>query len=158
MSDAQPLGVRLNNPCNVRATSDRWDGQTGERDGFVEFSHPCYGFRAAGIILLAYQDRGLKTYFDFFKEWAPVSDGNYPWSYAIMVSSHLFPSSESSKADFVAPDYANLLVPDLRFGNWLETMLSIINIIEQGQQWAGSGIDCHGGAELARAVRPAAGC
>lgn len=49
------LGIRLNNPLNVRYSKDNnWLGQTGSYRGFCEFESSDYGFRAAMLLLERY--------------------------------------------------------------------------------------------------------
>ncbi len=71
---ALPLGVRLNNPLNVKQFHEKWDGSVGEESGFVKFAKPEYGVRCAGIILLGYQKRGKKTLRGMVATFAPPSE------------------------------------------------------------------------------------
>lgn len=49
-----PLGLRYNNPCNVKA--NHWEGQVGiGAQKFAIFSHYAYGLRAAALALKKYQ-------------------------------------------------------------------------------------------------------
>jgi hypothetical protein len=71
-----PLGVTNCNPLNVRAFHETWDGQTGEESGYVKFSKPEFGVRAAGIILLGYQKRGKNSLRAIIATFAPPSENS----------------------------------------------------------------------------------
>lgn len=51
---AQP-GLRNNNPGNIEAGSNPWEGQTGSDGRFATFATPEHGIRALGKNLLSYQ-------------------------------------------------------------------------------------------------------
>lgn len=69
-------GYRNNNPLNIRYNpANNWQGQTGhDADGFAQFSTPVYGYRAAGKILLSYQNRGLDSVRKMISTWAPPTE------------------------------------------------------------------------------------
>ena len=66
-------GLRNNNPLNIRWDGrTEWQGMTGsDSGGFVIFSEPVYGIRAAARILLSYARRGIVTVSDIVSTWAP---------------------------------------------------------------------------------------
>ena len=67
-----PLGVRNNNPGNVRDGATKWQGQTGENAGFCVFDTPENGIRCLAKVLLAYQYKhGLRTLRQMIERWAP---------------------------------------------------------------------------------------
>lgn len=68
----QNLGMRLNNPLNIRYNPrNAWRGQEGEERGFCKFENNAYGFRAAYIILTNYIKNGCNTLEDIISRWAP---------------------------------------------------------------------------------------
>jgi hypothetical protein len=72
-----PLGIRANNPGNIRATGEVWQGQTGNDRGFVTFETPQAGIRALTKTLLTYQSRhGLDTVQGIVARWAPPTEND----------------------------------------------------------------------------------
>jgi hypothetical protein len=70
-----PRGLRNNNPGNIEAGADRWEGQTGSDGRFATFQTPEAGIRALARTLLTYQDKhGLNTVEGIIGRWAPPSD------------------------------------------------------------------------------------
>ena len=71
-----PLGIRNNNPLNIR-TGDNWQGMTGSNGGFVVFDSPVMGFRAAFRILKNYRDKyNVQTIGEIISRWAPPSEND----------------------------------------------------------------------------------
>lgn len=72
-----PRGMRNNNPGNVEAGADRWEGQTGSDGRFATFETPEAGIRALARTLLTYQDKhGLNTVEGIIGRWAPPGENN----------------------------------------------------------------------------------
>jgi hypothetical protein len=71
-----PEGLRNNNPGNIEAGSNPWEGQTGSDGRFATFATPEHGIRALGKNLLSYQRQGYDTVSEIVNRWAPASDGN----------------------------------------------------------------------------------
>lgn len=74
-----PLGVRLNNPGNVKSTNETWFGQTRLQDNkeYVRFVTPQAGIRAIMKILQTYQnEHDLLTIRQIITRWAPPSENN----------------------------------------------------------------------------------
>ena len=72
-------GLRLNNPGNIRKTSDRWQGLAKEQvdPSFFTFQSPVWGIRALARILVNYaDDYGLDTPAKIIGRWAPVVENN----------------------------------------------------------------------------------
>lgn len=73
------LAVRNSNPLNIRATHAGlapWQGQVGSNEGFVVFSSPVYGFRAAAKLMQTYRLRGWNTARKIVEAWAPPTENN----------------------------------------------------------------------------------
>lgn len=72
------LGLRMNNPLNIKLNGIQWDGMTNYQDHkiFVRFKSPEWGIRAAARILNTYSARGLDTIREIVSTWAPPSDNN----------------------------------------------------------------------------------
>ncbi|MBL1723120.1 hypothetical protein ELD56_30270, partial [Klebsiella pneumoniae] len=68
--------LRNNNPGNIEAGSNPWEGQTGSDGRFATFATPEHGIRALGKNLLSYQRQGYDTVNEIVNRWAPASDGN----------------------------------------------------------------------------------
>lgn len=72
-----PLGIRNNNPLNIRATGINWQGATGENGGYVVFESSFYGLRAAARVLRTYRNNyGLTSVEQIISRWAPPTENN----------------------------------------------------------------------------------
>ncbi len=78
MSEMLPIGLRNNNPCNIRFDSGtQWDGAVGSERGFVKFIDMAHGVRAAAKLLRNYMGKhGLTTIDGIIRRWAPPEDHN----------------------------------------------------------------------------------
>jgi hypothetical protein len=86
----EPIGVRNNNPGNIKQSPATWDGAVdGGEGGFVKFDTPESGVAAMGRNLLTYQDKhGLNTVGGIINRWAPPSE-NDSAGYAAIVAKRL---------------------------------------------------------------------
>lgn len=80
------VGQRGNNPLNIRASRDKWQGEKGlqiaGRNGkFVVFENLKYGTRAAFRLIKNYIKSGNNTINKIITKWAPSSDGNNTTNY-----------------------------------------------------------------------------
>lgn len=91
----KPLGVINNNPLNMRPDGkSKWQGLANpptmsvvRQGSYLVFVDPTYGWRAAALNLIAYQDRrGINTIRKICETWAPAADNNHPLAYAQAVS------------------------------------------------------------------------
>ena len=73
-----PVGIRANNPLNVRfSPNNNWEGQTGEDSGFAAFETPEYGLRAGAKTLETYGRKyGINTIRGAITRFAPPSENN----------------------------------------------------------------------------------
>lgn len=73
-----PIGIRLNNPGNIRLNDIEWDGMTRlQRDIFVRFQTPEYGLRALSMLLINYKDmHGLTTVYEIINRYAPAGEND----------------------------------------------------------------------------------
>lgn len=82
------LGIRQNNPLNIRPGARKWLGELPSTNGYCWFDTPANGLRAAGKNLLAYQSvHDLHTIAGIIKRWAPADDNNDVAAYVAAVSS-----------------------------------------------------------------------
>jgi hypothetical protein len=75
----QPLGIRNNNPGNIRAVASiKWLGQIGvDPHGFVIFDMPINGIRALALCLRTYWTRyALRTVASIITRWAPPTEND----------------------------------------------------------------------------------
>ena len=97
-----PLGVRLNNPFNIRYNShNNWLGQIGYVNGFCKFSLPYYGVRAFALLYRTYLRTGRDTISRFIRSYAPSVE-NDTRSYIGNVCLYMacFPSYRLTLKDF----------------------------------------------------------
>lgn len=72
-----PRGIRNNNPGNIEAGQDNWEGQAGSDGRFVRFESPEAGIRALARTLITYQERhGLASVAQIIQRWAPPRENN----------------------------------------------------------------------------------
>lgn len=82
MTSTSPIGIRNNNPGNLRYTpGNAWLGQIGQVNGFCQFDTPANGLRALCKNLLTYQldRRGIppaRTLEAIITRWAPPSEND----------------------------------------------------------------------------------
>ena len=70
-------GMRNNNPLNIKSsTHNMWRGKAGDVDGFVQFTSPEMGVRAAVKTLKSYRKKGLTTLTGIINRFAPGSENN----------------------------------------------------------------------------------
>lgn len=80
------VGQRGNNPLNIRANRDKWQGEkglqiAGTNGKFVVFENLKYGTRAAFRLIKNYIKSGNNTINKIITKWAPSSDGNNTTNY-----------------------------------------------------------------------------
>ncbi|MBU3022882.1 virion protein [Aestuariibacter sp. A3R04] len=75
-SEKLPLGIRNNNPLNLREVGIPWNGKTGENGGFTTFETPHYGIRAAANNMKNSYLSGNTTIEKIISEWAPETENN----------------------------------------------------------------------------------
>lgn len=75
-SKSGALGIRNNNPLNIRIGND-WVGEgVADNNQFEGFISPEYGIRAGVKILQSYQRRGMDTLAEIISTWAPPNENN----------------------------------------------------------------------------------
>jgi hypothetical protein len=71
-----PLGLRNNNPGDLRITSDNWKGEIGSENGFVTFSDLSWGSRAMATVIANDINSGLNTLTLYITNYAPPSEND----------------------------------------------------------------------------------
>lgn len=71
-----PLGLRNNNPGNIRVTGDQWQGMIGSESGMVRFQDVTYGIRAMATILGNDIIDGTNTITSLISQYAPPSEND----------------------------------------------------------------------------------
>lgn len=73
-----PLGLSINNPCNIRyVASTKWLGSIGQRKGFVYFCQLFYGYRAFFLLCRTYFNKySVRSIRVFLSRFAPTSENN----------------------------------------------------------------------------------
>ena len=70
------LGVRNNNPANLRPSGDKWQGMTGTNGGFMTFLTMVWGIRAAIINFRTWYKRGQTTLRKYISTYAPPNEND----------------------------------------------------------------------------------
>jgi len=73
-----PLGLRNNNPGNLRDVGIQWRGRTGSNKGFTVFDSVENGIRAYGMDIRSKINRGVNTITKIINVYAPPSENNTP--------------------------------------------------------------------------------
>ena len=70
--------MNLNNPGNIRASNDHFQGEVrpSSSGGFKQFVSQAYGYRAMFVILANYLKKGYDTVFKIVSRWAPPFENN----------------------------------------------------------------------------------
>ncbi len=86
-----PLGMRNNNPMNIRETDITWQGELPhDSDGYEDFARVEDGIRAGSIVLLNYwRIHKLNTVRGIISRWAPPADNNPTAGYIKFVAARL---------------------------------------------------------------------
>lgn len=111
-----PLGIRNNNPGNLRDSGISWQGRVGGNQGFVVFDTAQNGLRALAKDLITKSKRGLNTIATIIPVYAPPSENNTA-AYIAQVA---------SQTGF---DPNQLLQPD---EGTLDALSNAIIVVEQG--------------------------
>lgn len=73
----KPIGLRNNNPGNIRVNSDKFLGEVPSDNGFKKFVSRVHGYRAIFVVLNTYNKRyGLSTIREIINRYAPSSENN----------------------------------------------------------------------------------
>lgn len=87
-----PLGIKLNNPLNVKRTNTPWQGKSAVQNHpvFEQFDSAYYGIRTGARILLTYyRIHKLDTLAEIIHRWAPPDDDNDTGGYVDFVAGKL---------------------------------------------------------------------
>lgn len=107
----ETVGLRQNNPGNLRPGNDIWQGQSGTQNGFLVFSSPEYGIRALSRTLANYRRMfNITTLRETFRRYAPASDNNDPHGYAQFVANALGIGMDDP-VDLSDPNVQQALIP-----------------------------------------------
>lgn len=109
----ETLGVRYNNPCNIRYSKlNTWKGQLGQSKGFCKFSSMDYGVRAVLAILRSYRFHyGLDTIRKIITRFAPPSENDTESYISFVVSacrSYGFAITDDTPLDLDFYDYKGI--------------------------------------------------
>jgi hypothetical protein len=100
---AIPRGLRNNNPGNIRANNDLFQGEVRpSRDkDFKEFDTPAYGYRAMFVMLRNYKkNRGCDTIRKMINRWAPpVENHTDNYVMAVAAAAGISPDAEVDTRD-----------------------------------------------------------
>lgn len=88
-SSSLPLGLRNNNPLNIRVSNNNWLGKVASDNGFEKFETLELGVRAGVKNLITYYNNyGLKTISKIIYRWSPPSE-NHTETYIKYVSGRM---------------------------------------------------------------------
>lgn len=71
-----PIGLRNNNPGNIRDDGTAWQGKVGSSGGFITFADITWGIRAMAKAITTMYGRGDTTITALISDWAPPSENN----------------------------------------------------------------------------------
>lgn len=109
MKKRETRGYRNNNPCNIRISTDKFQGevQPSADKEFKQFETMAYGYRAAFRILRTYiNNYKCDTIRKIISRWAPPKDRNHTENYIKVVSER----SGIPENDIVYPDNREMMV------------------------------------------------
>jgi len=110
-----PKGLKNNNPLNIEAGRDQWQGMTGSDGRFIIFESAFYGIRAAARIMKNYRDKyGLNTVQGIVNRWAPPSDNNPTEKYINFVANR---AGVSAQQPLSMADYSKVIAVMIHFEN-----------------------------------------
>lgn len=95
MNEKEPLGVKNNNPLNIRKSSQKFINEQKSDNAFKKFSSMAFGIRAAiRIIHTYYFNYKLNTISKIIHRWAPNNENDTD-SYITTVSkrAHIMPDT-----------------------------------------------------------------
>lgn len=95
MNKSEPIGIRNNNPLNIRKSSQKFVNEQNSDNAFKKFSSFAYGIRAAiRIIRTYYFNYKLNTISKIIHRWAPTNE-NDTASYISVVGkrAHIMPDT-----------------------------------------------------------------
>jgi hypothetical protein len=105
-----PLGLRNNNPGNLRPSTPPFEGAVGENSNFVIFITMEKGLRALAKNLIAYQKHSdgkggvIDTVEEAINRWAPPKDHNDTSAYVAMVC-HVLECNTDDRFNFSDRDF-----------------------------------------------------
>lgn len=105
-----PLGLRQNNPGNLRWSDPPFRGTQGVNKGFVVFDSLHNGLRALAKNLIAYQKHSdgnggiIDTVREAISRWAPPADHNDTEAYIALVC-HVLECNADDRFSFRDPDF-----------------------------------------------------
>jgi hypothetical protein len=79
MTQKNPIGIRLNNPTNIRSVKGQtWIGQAANQpdENFVKFVDAKYGYRASNHIIMRGWLSGRQSIKDVISHWAPPNEND----------------------------------------------------------------------------------
>lgn len=106
-------GIRNNNPGNIRASKDQWEGMTGDDGAFVTFDSPESGVRALGKNLLSYGRQGYDSIEKIINRWAPPNENDTKAYIDSVVAATGIPATQS--LDLSNPDTLSALAQAISF-------------------------------------------
>lgn len=135
-----PLGLRDNNPGNLRASSDQWQGMIGTNKGFVVFKDCSYGLRALGIDLRSKISKGYNTLEKIIYRYVPPSENDTEAYLDYMIGATLFSRSQLLTADAGTLKKLMRGIMDVELGRDYSLMLSDADINEGIAMMSGGGV------------------
>lgn len=111
-----PLGIRSNNPGNLRPETDKWKGAinqtcTAKAGCYLVFQSYEWGIRAIYRNLMTYRNNyGIKTVRGIITRWAPPKDNNMSGAYIASVAKALNVSPDTVLAPTQYPSLVKAII------------------------------------------------
>lgn len=135
-----PLGLRNNNPGNLRDSGDAWQGMIGTNQGFVVFKDCSWGLRALAINLRTEISRGYNTLEKLIYRFAPPSENDTEAYLDYMIGATLFPRWQPLTADAATLGKLMRGIMDAELGRDYSLKLSDADINQGIAMMSSSGI------------------
>lgn len=132
-----PLGLRNNNPGNLRDSGDAWQGMIGTNQGFVVFKDCSWGLRALSIDLRSKISDGYNTLEELIYRYAPPSENDTEAYLDYMIGATLFSRSQALSANAATLKKLIRGIMDVELGRDYSLMLSDADINEGIEMMSG---------------------
>ena len=131
--NALPLGLRQNNPLNIRKSgANKWQGEANGHPEykFCEFTDIVWGYRAAlKTICCTYRKRGWTQLSQVISKWAPRSENNTSLYFAYVLARIIRKLDLYKVKDFTLPE------PTMENADVYICLVHAMAVVENGKEF-----------------------